>query len=106
MRQSEIVRETAAADLSLAQRTMLRNLRGYYGEAQTARGQIDLLRSSVDLSAEGLRLVTLRYQAGEAAIVDLVDAQSNFIQSHNAYDDGLLRYRLAIGNLQTITGTF
>jgi outer membrane protein TolC len=106
VKQSELKREEAAVDLSVAQRTLVRNLRGLYDEAQAARQQIDLLRRGVDLASESLRLNTLRYQAGEAAIVDLVDAQTSFIQARNAYDDGMVRYRLAIGNLQTLTGTF
>jgi outer membrane protein TolC len=106
LKQSELKREEAAVDLSAAQRTLVRNLRGLYDEARVARQQIDLLRRAVDLASESLRLNTLRYQAGEAAIVDLVDAQTSFIQARNAYDDGMVRYRLAIGNLQTLTGTF
>jgi outer membrane protein TolC len=106
VKQSELKREEAAVDLSVAQRTLIRNLRGLYDEARVAHQQIDLLRRGVDLASESLRLRTLRYQAGEAAIVDLVDAQTNFIQARNAYDDGMVRYRLAIGNLQTLTGTF
>jgi outer membrane protein TolC len=60
----------------------------------------------MDLATEGLRLTTLRYQGGEAAIIDLVDAQTNFTQARNAYDDGMVRYRLALSNLQTLTGAF
>ena len=67
---------------------------------------MELLRRAVDLSSESLRLNTLRYQAGEATILDLVDAQSALIQARNAYDDGMVRYRIAISNLQTLTGTF
>ncbi len=106
LKQSEIKHEEAEADLSAAQRTLVRNLRGFYDEAQLARDQIDLLRRGVDLASEGLRLNTLRYQAGEAPIVDLVDAQASAIQARNAYDDGMVRYRLAVASLQTITGTF
>jgi outer membrane protein TolC len=106
LKQSELRQEEAEADLSAAQRTLVRNLRGFYAEAQLAHDQIDLLRRGVDLAAESLRLNTLRYQAGEAAIVELVDAQASAIQARNAYDDGLVRYRLALVNLQTITGTF
>ena len=93
-------------DLSAAQRTLVRNLRGFYDEAQTARQQIELLRRAVDLASESLRLNTLRYQAGEATILELVDAQTGLIQARNAFDDGMVRYRLAIGNLQTLTGNF
>ena len=57
-------------------------------------------------ATESLRLNTLRYQAGEATILELVDAQTALIQARNAYDDGMVRYRLAIANLQTLTGNF
>jgi len=106
VKQAELKREQANLDLSAAQRTLLRNLRGYFEEAQTAREQVALLRQTVDLASESLRLNTLRYQAGEATILELVDAQTTLTQARNAYDDGLVRYRVALGNLQTLTGTF
>jgi outer membrane protein len=106
VRQAEIKHDEAQVELSAAQRTLVKNLRGFYAEAQTARSQVDLLRRAVDLAAESLRLNTLRYQAGEATILELVDAQTALIQARNAYDDGTVRYRVAIGNLQTLTGTF
>jgi outer membrane protein TolC len=106
VKQAELKREQANLDLSTAQRTLLRNLRGYFEEAQTAREQVVLLRQTVDLASESLRLNTLRYQAGEATILELVDAQTTLTQARNAYDDGLVRYRVALGNLQTLTGVF
>lgn len=106
VRQAELKREEAQVDLSAAQRTLVRNLHGNYDEAQAARQEVDLLRSAVDLSSENLRLNLLRYQAGEATILELVDAQTTSIQARNAYDDGLVRYRVALGSLQTLTGAF
>lgn len=106
LRQAEIKQEEVQAELSATQRTLIRNLHGYYEEAQTARRQVDLLRHAVDLAAESLRLNTLRYQAGEATILDLVDAQTAEVQARNAYDDGMVRYRMGISNLQTLTGNF
>lgn len=106
VRQAELRREQAQVDLSTTQRTLIRNLHGYYDEAQAARQQVDLLRRAVDLATESLRLNTLRYQAGEATILELVDAQTALIQARNAYDDGMVRYRLAISSLQTLTGNF
>ena len=98
LKQTELRREQAEADLSAAQRTLVRNLRGAYDEAQLARQQIDFHRRAVDLGSERLRLNTLRYQAGEATIIELVDAQTSFIQTRNTYDDGQLRYRVACSN--------
>jgi outer membrane protein TolC len=106
LKQSELRREEAEADLSASQRTLVRNLQVFYDEAQVAHDQLDLLRRAVDLASENLRLNTLRYQAGETAIVDLVDAQTSAIHTRNAYDEGMVRYRLAMANLQTITGVF
>jgi len=106
VRQAELKRDQANVELSAAQRTLIRNLQGYYQEAQTARNQVDRLRHSMDQAAENLRLNGLRYQAGEATILELVDAQTLLTGARNAYDDGLVRYRLALANLETITGTF
>ena len=106
LKQSELKQDQADAELSAIQRTLVRNLRGFYAEAQVAHNQIELLRQAVDLASESLRLNTLRYQAGEAPILDLVDSQASAIQARNAYNDGMARYRLAVANLQTVTGTF
>jgi len=57
------------------------------------------------LAAESLRLTTLRYQAGEATVLEVVDAQNTLTQAQNGYADGQLRYRTALANLQTLTGT-
>lgn len=106
LKQAQLRRQQANFELSATQREMLRNVAGYYEEAQTARDQVDLLRQSVDLATENLRLNTLRYQAGEATILELVDAQNTLTQARNAQDDGLARYRVALANLQTVTGAF
>ncbi len=104
--QAQLRQEQANVELSAAQRLLIRNLQGSYGEAQTAREQMDLLRSAVDLASESLRLTLARYQAGEATILELVDAQNALTQARNAYDDGILRYRVALSNLQNLTGNF
>lgn len=106
LRQAQLRRNQANVELSAVQRELLRNLSGFYEEAQTARDESDLLRRTSDLATENLRLNTLRYQAGEATVLELVDAQNTLTQARNAYDDGLVRYRIALSNLQTVTGTF
>ena len=106
LRQALLHRQQANTEMSAAQRTVLRELNGFYEEAETAHDELDLLRQSTDLATENLRLNTLRYQGGEATILELVDAQNTLIQARNAYDDGQVRYRVALANLQTVTGTF
>jgi outer membrane protein TolC len=58
------------------------------------------------MAAESLRLTRLRYQGGESTVLEVVDAQNTLTQARNAYADGQARYRLAIANLQTLTGSF
>ncbi|HLY16743.1 MAG TPA: TolC family protein [Bryobacteraceae bacterium] len=106
VRQGELRLRQARMDLSLAQRQLLANLNSFYLEAQAASAQLESLRRSADLSAESLRLTLLRYQAGEVTVLEVVDAQSTLAQARNAYADGLVRNRVALAGLQTLTGEF
>lgn len=106
VKQAELRRDLARVELSAAQRQAIANLKSGYGEAQLAHGQLELLRSSAEMAAESLRLTTLRYQAGEATALEVLDAQNTVAQARNAYDDGEARYRLALATLQTWTGPF
>lgn len=106
VRQSELRRDQAKVELSAAQRKLVADLKTLYAEAQAARAQLDLLQQSANLAAESVRLTNLRYQAGEATALEVVDAQNSLVTARNNYDDGEARYRLAIANLQTLTGVF
>jgi outer membrane protein TolC len=50
--------------------------------------------------------VTLRYQAGESTVLEVVDAQNTLIEARNAFDDAQVRYRLAVATLDAATGGF
>ncbi len=106
VRQAQLRQRQANLELSLTQRQLLANLNASYREAQLAQSQLDSLRSSLALATESLRLTNLRYQSGEATALEVVDAQSTLAAARNAVDDGLSRYRIAIANLQTLTGNF
>jgi outer membrane protein TolC len=106
VRQAELQRQQAQLDLRFAQRQIDANTSAYYIEAQAARAQIQSLRGSADLAEESLRLTLLRYQAGEATALEVVDSQSTVADARNAYDDGLARYRLAQGNIEILTGRY
>jgi outer membrane protein TolC len=105
LRQARLRVRAAEAELTLAQRQLKANISTFHREAQVARDQVASLRESLDLATESLRLTVLRYQAGEVGILEVVDAQSTLILARNAYDDGLVRYRVALAALQTLTGT-
>jgi outer membrane protein TolC len=103
--QADMKRQQAQLDLELTRKQFISNLHALYLEAQGALAQLDSLRRSMDDSAESLRLTSLRYEAGEVSVLEVVDAQSTLAQARNAYDDGLSRYRLALAGIQTLIGT-
>ena len=106
VKSAHLAREQAQVELSFAQRQLLADLKTFYGEAQTARAELESLRHSADLASESLRLTTLRYQAGEATALEVVDAQNTLTLAQNALGDGQVRFRVAVANLETVTGSF
>jgi outer membrane protein TolC len=104
--QAEFKQEQARATLSQTQRQLLANLYSYYNEASVARAAVESSRHTADVAAESLRLINLRYVAGESTALEVVDAQNTLIAARNAYSDSELRYELALANLQTLTGNF
>jgi outer membrane protein TolC len=106
VKQAELQQRQAKVELSAAQRQAVVDLQSFYAEAETARGQLEILHSSSELAADSLRLTTLRYQAGEATALEVVDAQNTLATARNNYRDGQTRYHVAIANLQTVTGSF
>jgi outer membrane protein TolC len=58
------------------------------------------------LAQQNLQLVTMQYQAGEAAVLQVLDAETSAADARNSYASGEARYRNALATLQTLTGSF
>ncbi|MCL5006396.1 MAG: TolC family protein [Acidobacteria bacterium] len=106
LRQAKYQRDQARVQLTYTQRQVLANLYSYYNEARTARAELGTLRSSANLAAESLRLNTLRYKAGDATVLEVLNAENTLTQARDSYATGLARYRVALAYLQTLTGSF
>lgn len=104
VKQAELRREQSKRELSYAQRKLLAEMKSLYTEAETAQNEQAGLERASKLAAESLRLTTLRYQNGEGTVLDVVDAQTAFATASAAFHDGAVRYRVALANLQTLTG--
>jgi outer membrane protein TolC len=104
VKQAELRRSQTKRELSLAQRRLLAEIQSRYAEADTAANELSGLNRSAELAGESLRLVTLRYKNGESTVLEVVDAQTTFASANSAYQDGAVRYRVALANLQTLTG--
>jgi outer membrane protein TolC len=104
VRQSEIMRDAARTALTATQRRLIAQLDEVYAEAGTSRDQLQSLEQSVQTAGESLRLTRLRYTAGEATVLEVVDAQNSLTTAEIAREDGIVRYQLALTNLQLLTG--
>ena len=106
VKQSEIRRDLAKVALSAAQRRLIADLSEFYDEAATTRDQLASLDASVTMAQESLHLTELRYTGGEGSVLEVVDAQNTLLAAETAQADGVVRYQLALANLQTLTGRF
>ena len=104
VKQAELRKAQAQRELSLAQRKLLAETQSLFSEAETASNELASLERSAELASESLRLATLRYKNGETTILEVVDAQNTATLSDTAFQDGAVRYRVALANLQTLTG--
>ena len=104
VKQADLRRAQAKRELSFAQRKLLAEIQSLYSEAETAFNELGGLSRSAELAEESLRLTTLRYTNGESTVLEVVDSQTTFTQANAAYQDGAVRYRVALANLQTLTG--
>lgn len=105
VKQTEIRRDAARVALTATQRHLIAALDEAYAEAAEAQRQAASLELSATTAAESLRLTKLRYTAGEATALEVVDAQTSLTAAENAREDGVVRYETGLANLQTLTGT-
>lgn len=104
IKEARIRSDAAKVALTAAQRRLVADLAEFYAEADIARQQLASLDESVVTARESLRLTNLRYVDGEGTVLDVVDAQNTLISAENAQADGVVRYQLALAQLETLTG--
>jgi outer membrane protein TolC len=104
--QTKVREQQARVELNQAQRQVVASLYSAYNESLTAQAAVTTLKRAADLAAESLRLTNLRYEAGESTALEVVDAQNTLVQARGASDDAQARYRVALAQLQTVTGSF
>jgi outer membrane protein TolC len=104
VKQSTIRSDLANVQLSVTQRQLIASLEVLYNEAAVAVQQLASFDETVRTAAESLRLTNMRYTAGEATVLEVVDAQNSYSAAQAAQVDAAVRYHVAFGQLQTLTG--
>ena len=105
LKQSKLRQTQAQVELTAAQRQLIADIAESYTEARTAQQSLSSLEQSEKDAAESLHLTDLRYRAGEATVLEVVDAQSTLVTAQTARVDGAVRYAIAMANLQLLTGS-
>jgi outer membrane protein TolC len=104
VKQSAIRDDLANVELTATRRQLVASLEVLYNEAAVASQQLASFAETVRTAAESLRLTNMRYTAGEASVLDVVDAQNSYSAAESAQVDAAVRYHVAFGQLQTLTG--
>jgi outer membrane protein TolC len=104
VKQSSIRSDLATVELTATQRQLIASLEVLYNEAAVALQQVASFDETVRTAAESLRLTNLRYSGGEATVLEVVDAQNSYSAAQAAQVDAAVRYHVAFGQLQTLTG--
>ncbi len=106
LHQAEDQKHLAKVNLSYAQREVLGHLYSFYNQAAVAWNQLSSLERSVALANRNLHLVTMQYQAGDTTVLQVLDAENSLVIARDSYAAGAARYRNALAQLQTLTGSF
>jgi outer membrane protein TolC len=104
VKEARIKSQASKVALTAAQRRLLADLTEFYNEADAARQQLASLDQTVADARESLRLTNLRYVNGESTVLEVVDAQNTLVSAENARADGMVRYHMALAQLETLTG--
>jgi outer membrane protein TolC len=104
VKQSAARNDLAKVEVTATQRQLVASLEELYNEAAVAGDQLASFDETVRTAAESLRLTKLRYTAGEATVLEVVDAQTSYSAAQAAQVDAAVRYHVAFGQLQTLTG--
>jgi outer membrane protein TolC len=104
VKQTQLREKVAVTQLTSTQKKLVARLEEYYNEAKVANDALASLEESARTAADSLRLTKLRYSAGEATALEVVDAQAALTLAETTSADGVVRYRIALANLQTLTG--
>ncbi len=104
VKEARIRTQASKVALTSAQRRLLADLTEFYNEADVAGKQLASLDQTVADARESMRLTNLRYINGESTVLEVVDAQNTLVSAENAQADGMVRYHVALAQLETLTG--
>lgn len=101
---AEALEQESQTQLDYARRQVAAQLEMFYSEARTARDDVRIRQQAVNNALESRRLTLLRYKAGLATALEVVDAENTVDAENAAWYDAKTRYATALASLATLTG--
>lgn len=94
IKRKKIEEQNAENDLNDKSQLLVIRMRKAWSDVNDAYKRLGIARESIEQSEENLRLNTDYYQAGTAAMSDLLDAQTLYQQSRDSYVEALTKYEV------------
>ena len=104
LRQQEAKLRQAKASGDVIIQNILAEVEQAYRDMNTASEQIVAARKGRDASTENLELATKRYQQGLNDIIEITDAQVQYLSAETKYINSLYDYKIAEATLEKATG--
>lgn len=104
VKSAEALNEEAQMELSYTRRQVAGDLEMFYSQAETAQHDVAIRQQAVKNALESRRLTLLRYKAGLATALEVVNAESTVDTENAAWYDAKTQYATALANLATLTG--
>lgn len=108
-REDSVTRANVAADIATASAADTRRQSGaqarqYLGNLHVAEQSVALEREAVRVATENLRVISARYRAGVATILDLLTAQQSLIQAELNLVSARFSYLITRANIEALLG--
>ncbi|HKP83055.1 MAG TPA: TolC family protein [Pyrinomonadaceae bacterium] len=102
--QARLRAELIENERTLALRGFTQQFYAARAQAASAEGRIRLARDGVTKAQENLAASIARYRAGEAQIVEVIDAQTTLVEQRSTLYQAIFDYQTALSRLRQATG--
>jgi outer membrane protein TolC len=103
-RQAEAHRQAARRNHALVERTLLQQFSTAHAQARLAAERVELEGSGVADASRALDISLARYRAGEAQILEVVDARATLSTARGAFYQAIYDYHVALDRLRLAVG--
>jgi len=103
-RQAELRREALARNRTLVERTLRQQFSTARAQSEIAARRVTLTGASVREASRALDASLARYRAGEAQVLEVLDARSTLATTREAFFQSIYDYRVAVDRLRQAVG--